>query len=413
MRTTWPVSGEPYAYIVHCPVPVWRIDGSRFGYPSDAATPEEAVVDVMERVGRGGYGWFGYGGVQIQMTWRATGYVILVRRVESLTPYLIMLPPGPNRRLSNGVWKFVASGKYKNFDIQQLFTEMDKWLCAIADLQAPQVNAESLCRVAQAFRPIEVEQAWRGLQKARKEGTEFESSLAYPPPTPEACQMSLDSGDFYDFNEGGYPVVSRDVKDVVLQDKHGVDYSLGHFRVKLVVGSQGWCEAKADPIGNNLPNRYEPSFRHPHVSSSNSICLGEAGGMVMRFLSQGHYVMAMDALEAVLRTYNPRSPYSALESWLGEMCRKCGTRTGEMRMCRFCEERMCESCLIACQCGRYACESCASRSYGDCDFCHKIVCPRCATGTPAGNCCKHCESGMVSFSNADELMEAIGRNVCT
>ena len=136
------------------------------------------------------------------------------------------------------------------------------------------------------------------------------------------------------------------------------------------------------------PAASNEAITHPHVSDER-LCTGDAAAALDASLRSGRICDFFLVVQSVLQTYNPGSPYVALEKWHGRSCYECGYTTdpdeshcctsyctacsttscrGCLSSCSFCDEPLCESCLQTCsQCGQAACPSCLEDS----------LCPAC------------------------------------
>jgi hypothetical protein len=141
---------------------------------------------------------------------------------------------------------------------------------------------------------------------------------------------------------------------------------------------------------------------HPHVQS-NSLCAGDASAAITQALRQGRINDAFCLVRSVLQTYNPHSPYVALDAWSGSPCPDCGRSVGSESLyyCEACGNDYCDDCIGSCDlCDQSACSGCLERDpmSGErccpgcrhtCDQCHRVVdadsfdeesglCPECA-----------------------------------
>ncbi|MDB5319586.1 MAG: hypothetical protein JWN40_1217 [Phycisphaerales bacterium] len=141
---------------------------------------------------------------------------------------------------------------------------------------------------------------------------------------------------------------------------------------------------------------------HPHVQS-NSLCAGDASAAITQALRQGRINDAFCLVRSVLQTYNPHSPYVALDAWSGSPCPDCGRSVGSESLyyCEACGNDYCDDCIGSCDlCDQSACSGCLERDpmsgqrccpgcRHTCDHCHRVVdadsfdeatglCPECA-----------------------------------
>jgi hypothetical protein len=112
---------------------------------------------------------------------------------------------------------------------------------------------------------------------------------------------------------------------------------------------------------------------HPHVRDG-EVCTGDATVAIASALRDGRLVDAFLALNSVLHTYNPHSPYVSLDQWEGTWCADCDTVVDETYFCNGCEEDFCDDC---------------SRS---CDICDATYCRNCLEEDPESGlmCCREC-----------------------
>jgi hypothetical protein len=141
---------------------------------------------------------------------------------------------------------------------------------------------------------------------------------------------------------------------------------------------------------------------HPHVQS-NSLCAGDAAAPISQALRQGRVFDAFCLVRSVLQTYNPHSPYVALDDWAGNPCPDCGRSVDAdgLWYCEACGSDYCDECINRCDlCEGSACDGCLERDpvsrqrccpacRHTCDRCHRTVdadsfdatadlCPECA-----------------------------------
>ncbi|MGA2496823.1 MAG: hypothetical protein ABSH20_03735 [Tepidisphaeraceae bacterium] len=125
---------------------------------------------------------------------------------------------------------------------------------------------------------------------------------------------------------------------------------------------------------------------HPHVQDK-VLCAGDASGSIGQALKQGRIADAFCLVRSVLQTYNPHSPYVALDSWNGECCHDCDSTIDEDDACScdHCEHRFCEHCMASCDlCDRSCCrgcidvdpvsrQNCCPACRGICSECDRVV----------------------------------------
>ena len=158
---------------------------------------------------------------------------------------------------------------------------------------------------------------------------------------------------------------------------------LGPFQIELrlrelsAVGRRQPYEVIAlepNPAGSN------DSVTHPHVSDKH-LCEGDATVSIRKALEQGRLCEFFLLVRSVLTTYNPSSPYVALDKWDGVSCYDCGSTVGaeDTNTCNSCDDTFCNDCSSYCRC----CES---------TYCHGCLteCPSCGENT-CKDCMKLCD----------------------
>jgi hypothetical protein len=129
---------------------------------------------------------------------------------------------------------------------------------------------------------------------------------------------------------------------------------------------------------------------HPHVCDE-VLCEGDAHTAIAQALAQGRVLDFFTLVAGVLQTYNPESPFVALEHWSGQRCADCGALVDdeELFVCQQCDLEICDECQSACaDCARSFCSSCLSH----CGRCDEDYCRQCLT--PCASCrtdvCSNC-----------------------
>jgi hypothetical protein len=156
--------------------------------------------------------------------------------------------------------------------------------------------------------------------------------------------------------------------------------ALGPFAIELHLGrladrrdaSCFDCVAlKPNPASTN------GSVTHPHVQDQ-QLCAGEASAPIAAALGQGRVLDAFCLVRSVLQTYNPASPYVALDEWDGVTCGDCGYTSSRENSswCEHCDRECCDECMSACDaCDGSCCRGCLERDeQSDTD-----LCPACRT----------------------------------
>ena len=373
MRVAWPVvreDGRYYALPPDTPKGYTLYGNSSAAtYPvGSCSTEEEAIEQAIEAMPYGAHftvgdtiGYFNADGILVIKLSRP--YV----RYKSLRP--------PMLSKTGDVWVKVQCGKrIQNPTRRDCLTAAEKACWMMAN---PTIDASVLIAVAKSFRkPV-----WTTNWKAREEGR-LPSGLAVPPIKPQYCEWAMAHERFT--WEDGILTVWRDIQGVELTDRNGEVYKMGDYKLSLTVFTKGDWGVKLYATDNTL-RAVGSSHIHPHASTENRLCTGDAGPIVTRSLAVGSYQGALDALEAVVRTYNPASPYNRLEHWLGRKCTKCGSRGHDtLFRCQGCNSECCQDCVTRCGCcGRRYCGTCNRTT--TCNACERGVCLSC------GIKCRCCE----------------------
>jgi hypothetical protein len=130
-----------------------------------------------------------------------------------------------------------------------------------------------------------------------------------------------------------------------------------------------------NPAGGN------ESVTHPHVQDE-GLCAGEAAVPIASALADGRFCDAFLAINAVLNTYNPSSPYVSLSNWSGTKCTDCGCFMDEDESCRCdgCDNEICGDCISNCDvCDRSRCRSCLEHDEVSGRYCCSHCHHHCAT----------------------------------
>lgn len=136
------------------------------------------------------------------------------------------------------------------------------------------------------------------------------------------------------------------LEDIVLEDPDNNDYEheLGNIYIRIgyhysvfVLPSERktWFNAVAESTPNSRFCLGEDEYFHPHADISGRICLGDGLEPLTKCIESKDFVSAMDVLEAIMRNYNPSSPYKPLRRWSFEededsiFCCSCGDEVSE------------------------------------------------------------------------------------
>ncbi len=168
---------------------------------------------------------------------------------------------------------------------------------------------------------------------------------------------------------------------------------LGDFEIQLqifdIANIQNGTTVKIIALDAH-PAASSDDVTHPHVSDE-YLCAGDASVPMHNALLDGRICDYFMLIKSVLETYNPSSPYVALDQWDGYACYDCGYTTDDENSfyceacdCTFCNEcysychccdtSLCHGCLKSCPiCGETVCESCLKT----CNECGELVCESC------------------------------------
>ena len=181
---------------------------------------------------------------------------------------------------------------------------------------------------------------------------------------------------------GAFKVVEADQLLVVTTEPIELEGQyLGEFEIQLRVGSLSELRRRSSVYQvvalDPHPAVSNESVTHPHVSDER-LCEGDAGAAIAASLANGRICDFFHLVHAVLITYNPHSPYVALDDWEGQPCHDCGYTMHEdnTNWCTSCEEDFCDECSSYCRCcDETTCVGCLS----NCEACGDPVCSSCMT----------------------------------
>jgi len=171
------------------------------------------------------------------------------------------------------------------------------------------------------------------------------------------------------------------------------EMNFGSFEIHLVLDNLG----RSSRHGTYKVVALDPhraasneAVTHPHVSDQH-LCEGEASTPIHAALAEGRIGDFFSLVRCVLTTYNPSSPYVAIENWDGTACHDCGYIAGEddRHYCDSCNHDYCDECFSYCRsCDESYCRSCLE----ECPACEEPVCSHCLKrcndcGKP---CCESC-----------------------
>jgi hypothetical protein len=146
------------------------------------------------------------------------------------------------------------------------------------------------------------------------------------------------------------------------------EYELGRFRIEVMLREEELPQISAVALEPN-PAIGKNHITHPHVNEQ-AVCLGNAIGPIALACKQGRVRDVVDLIAAVLRNYNPESPYISLEDWKAQPCSDCDSDVTDSS-CYACERSLCADCYNSCyHCGVSMC----SRHFYHCESCGVTLC---------------------------------------
>lgn len=193
------------------------------------------------------------------------------------------------------------------------------------------------------------------------------------------------------------------------------DVDLGAFRIALRwerIGTSGAYRIEA--ITPNCPTT-RSDVTHPHVSN-NVLCEGAGAAAIRQALVSGRLFDFFVLIRQILETYNPSSPYVALENWWKEesaSCHDCGNdvASGDHNSCDRCGDSLCDECTLTCGgCENTICASCRDR----CNACDERFCHQCLHTAPDSNreLCAACLKQHEEEADEEECENAASDSVC-
>lgn len=192
------------------------------------------------------------------------------------------------------------------------------------------------------------------------------------------------------------------------------DLDLGPFEIILCWGGLPSKTLRVMALEPN-PAEDDEDVTHPHIKGG-ILCEGEWGPVHRQMLRQGLIGEFFESVYEIVNTYNPDSPYVAVEAWGDSSCSECGYgeqgelecghwRCSECSMfCDSCDREYCSGCIVRCsdECENYICDSCKMECpncnrYGICESC-LCPCPECSQQTCSScareddTCSEQCET---------------------
>jgi hypothetical protein len=255
--------------------------------------------------------------------------------------------------------------------------------------------------------------AWQRLQKARRHGWELAAGQILPDLVHEAGQLQARLERLLSYRNPSRPdpptlrslvadlqqlqqefeeVEIPPGKSLVIARTEAIeleDVYLGRFAIELhlerLAGSVDVRCFDCVALDPN-PATSNDAVTHPHVQDK-SLCPGDASVPIAQALKQGRIADAFCLVRSVLRTYNPSSPYVALDSWNGEYCHDCERTVDpdDIGTCEHCENQFCSGCTETCDLCEQSCcrgciefdsvsrKSCCPDCRHICDGCDRIV----------------------------------------
>lgn len=138
---------------------------------------------------------------------------------------------------------------------------------------------------------------------------------------------------------------------------------LGAFRINLTIANLArWTDARAFEVEalDPQPAASNSDMVHPHVQDG-KVCAGDGSIPIAAALREGRLADAFLAINSVLNTYNPASPYISLDDWEGIRCSDCESLVDDDHRytCESCGSSVCDDCSACCdQCQNIFCRSC-------------------------------------------------------
>lgn len=141
---------------------------------------------------------------------------------------------------------------------------------------------------------------------------------------------------------------------------------------------------------NPNPAATDETVTHPHISGER-VCEGDGTAAIRACLEQGRLTDFFTMVRSILTTYNPDSPYVALDDWDGTPCYDCGytMNSDDTYYCHNCEHGFCDQCSSYCRiCEETICLGCS----GHCPHCEEPRCNECISRCTKCEelCCEDC-----------------------
>jgi hypothetical protein len=165
---------------------------------------------------------------------------------------------------------------------------------------------------------------------------------------------------------------------------------MGPFEIELVCSRRPGPPAYQVNAKDPHPCESRSNVTHPHVMDK-ILCEGDRHAAIRQALTHGRLFDFFTLVAAVLRNYNPESPFVELALWGGSVCADCGelVRDDYSYACQKCGDAVCDECETRCGgCDELYCSGCISRCPAceepccrsclkSCDGCQRNVCAGC------------------------------------
>ena len=216
--------------------------------------------------------------------------------------------------------------KNKNKSSEEILVNSKDAITALFDWSMSQeaINLKNRISRAQSAHTASMQEAQNKLREA------IEARLEYNAKTGDNTQglklfeqiNKIVSGGFYKFTgvTGGGATVKKlnfETGDVLCSYRnatHGIDYGLHMGRYKIEYTPTNG-RIRVYGLADNLKSH---DYIHPHISSSNEVCWGNAGYIFNKLVHEQNIADVMNALQVILTTYNPESPYRELHEFVGD-----------------------------------------------------------------------------------------------
>ncbi|MBI9018759.1 MAG: hypothetical protein JEZ07_16015 [Phycisphaerae bacterium] len=209
--------------------------------------------------------------------------------------------------------------------------------------------------------------------------------------------------------------ISRSIITVITTPITLEEVELGRFEINLYL--RNIKNISSDPAYKIValepnPAGSDDNVTHPHVSHE-KLCEGDGHHPIRNALTSSRLCDFFTIVHQILQTYNPDSPYVAIDDWEGVSCYDCSYTTSEDERyyCESCDNTFCESCSTCCvQCDNTVCLACSYECPGcetpvcqdctdQCSDCERTFCNDCLNDD---NLCLKCEEKRKENSDEDD-----------